>query len=943
MAPWPLACSVAAVASLVSPLLVTAHEGPRAPSIEASIDAPTTATVGARASVVCVAADPDGISRVSLKVTSPDGRTTTLGATFGAAELRVEWIPVLPGTHALRCDAKGMSAEDARRTVARAVEVVGAPAVETPAAAPPPVVAPEPAAGPTFPQAAPPLGSVDSEGTLPVKMVGPRRVAATPAGDLYVVDRAGVLLRLTRRGEVVGALLGGAVSVAAGADLVFAALKTGEVVGLRPATGRVVTRMDLGAGEPAVGLAYDGARGRLWLAFASGVVQVRALDGTVELQLTATPSGPLVRLVDVALSPSGVAWVTQDRAEADGYLHAFDAETGAFVRSVASGAGGQARVIGALAAAWGRLYVADLFSGNVRVMNENGETLELLGKPGFGPGELALPSGVTFMVNGDVVVASQDANRLERFGAGAALPACPGDADCDGLPDAWELANGLDPNDPRDLLADADHDGLNAAEEYARGTSPRKADTDGDGFSDGAEVAAGFDPLDPRDHDPVMVVEVPSVVDPGVVRLAARIDDRGRLGGCVATWRQLAGPVIALDRHAVAPSFIARRGLYRFAAAATCGGRASAPAEVTVAVRNLPARVELPRVVTAGPRGEVDVSARFSSDVNGDELRFEWDQVLGRPVSEARGGATLRAELAGAGLYAFQVTADDRWGHPATGEVAVVAVGAGGAPTAVAAPQVTGRAGEEVVLDASASFRGAGALFAWEQVDGEPVTLAGDGSVVRFVPGSAGRYRFKVQVVDGALRSPHAEVTVYVAPAGGALPIAAAYAPAVVPVNAAVRLSGAGSTGAGALRYAWRQVRGPAAGLTGADEEAATVVAFAPGAYAFELTVDDGAAASVPVQVAFEARAGGHPIPVAVASGPSAAHVGQRVALSGAASVRAVEWEWTQVEGPWVELSQRGPHATFRPHAPGVYGFELVVNDGKVRSAPARVNVVVGK
>jgi hypothetical protein len=47
------------------------------------------------------------------------------------------------------------------------------------------------------------------------------------------------------------------------------------------------------------------------------------------------------------------------------------------------------------------------------------------------------------------------------------------DTDGDGLPDAWELAWGLDPATPGDATADADQDGLADAREFAAGTSPR--------------------------------------------------------------------------------------------------------------------------------------------------------------------------------------------------------------------------------------------------------------------------------------------------------------------------------------------------------------------------------------------------------------------------------------------------------------------------------------
>jgi len=73
------------------------------------------------------------------------------------------------------------------------------------------------------------------------------------------------------------------------------------------------------------------------------------------------------------------------------------------------------------------------------------------------------------------------------------------DNDNDGMPNDWETANGLDPNNASDASSDSDQDGLTALAEYKAGTDPQKADSDNDGMPDGWELQYSLNPLDASD------------------------------------------------------------------------------------------------------------------------------------------------------------------------------------------------------------------------------------------------------------------------------------------------------------------------------------------------------------------------------------------------------------------------------------------------------------
>lgn len=104
------------------------------------------------------------------------------------------------------------------------------------------------------------------------------------------------------------------------------------------------------------------------------------------------------------------------------------------------------------------------------------------------------PAIATVAVNGLVTAVSAgtaiiQANNEGRQGI-ISIQVAPTGSSHQGIPDAWAIANGLDPNDPTLAIEDPDHDGLTNLQEFMAGTDPHNPDTDGDGINDGDEVNA---------------------------------------------------------------------------------------------------------------------------------------------------------------------------------------------------------------------------------------------------------------------------------------------------------------------------------------------------------------------------------------------------------------------------------------------------------------------
>jgi chitinase len=292
-------------------------------------------------------------------------------------------------------------------------------------------------------------------------------------------------------------------------------------------------------------------------------------------------------------------------------------------------------------------------------------------------------------------------------------------------------------------------------------------------------------------------------------------------------------------------------------------------------------------------------------------------------------------------------------GTPSTPAAPVVPAPVATAPVANAGTVQSVIAGSTVTLDGSGSSAANGATitYSWSfssKPGGSSATLS-SATVVKptFTADVAGAYVLSLVVNDGTVNSAAATVTV-TASVGNAAPVANAGSAQSVVAGTTVTLDGSASSDANGdtLTYKWSFTSGPSSVvLSNATAVKPTFMAGNAGDYVFSLVVNDGKVNSADATVTVTASVG-NAAPVANAGVPQSVIFGTAVALDGSASSDAnvgdtLTYNWSFTSGPSsVVLSNAtAVKPTFMASNAGVYVFSLIVNDGKVDSAPATVTV----
>jgi RHS repeat-associated protein len=374
-----------------------------------------------------------------------------------------------------------------------------------------------------------------------------------------------------------------------------------------------------------------------------------------------------------------------------------------------------------------------------------------------------------------------------------------------------------------------------------------------------------------------------------------------------------------------------------------------------------------PPVADAGPDHNVvtgslvTLDGSLSTDPDGELLTYQWtmtERPAGSAAALSASGAvrpTFTADLDG--IYRISLVVNDGMLSSPADEVVVTATRPNTPPTANAGPDQQVTAGALVTLDGSSSFDPDEDLitYLWEFVsrpEGSGAVLSNPASVrPTFTADLPGIYQLRLIVNDEQADSAPEEVVITAAPPNNP-PIADVGPDQSVATGSLVTLDGSGSSDPDGdpLTYDWRFVSlptGSTAVLANSTTVSPTFTADVSGEYVIQLVVSDGIVQSA-VDIVVIVAARPNAAPTANAGPDQTVQKGSGVTLNGSGSFDPdgdpLTYLWSFVSIPAGSsvtlMNSTTVSPTFTADRSGDYVVRLIVNDGRIDSAPDSLVVI---
>jgi fibro-slime domain-containing protein len=345
----------------------------------------------------------------------------------------------------------------------------------------------------------------------------------------------------------------------------------------------------------------------------------------------------------------------------------------------------------------------------------------------------------------------------------------------------------------------------------------------------------------------------------------------------------------------------------------------------------------------------INLDGTGSSDPDGDPLLYQWTLVSPSGVNALSDTTSATPTLTPAteGNYVLQLIVNDGQLSSAPDTVTVGVAYPNRAPIAEAGNNQQVSINTNVVLNGSGSSDPDGdpLTYDWTVISPSGSNLVNSNSATPSITVTEyGTYQIQLVVNDGELSSAPDSVSIEVI---NARPIANAGSDIERDAVQTTLLDGSASYDpeGSALSYDWQVISvpdGSVANLDNATQESPSLIPDLVGTYVVQLVVNDGLLDSVPDQVSITFTDLANTAPTADAGDDQVITMGGTVTLDGSGSTDVdgdpLTYHWTVESPSGVSLSDASlVRPTIDISQFGTYTIELVVNDGRVDSAPDTV------